>query len=79
MTIDPRALARFVAGQELAARESLRSLRGARSNPAAQLEEALALRALRPALFAAPRDAVRLREDAAAGESWRRLRERWRR
>lgn len=63
--------ARMMAGQRAAAD------RGRDVEPPRSAEEALAaglgLWSLRPDLFDAPKDSVRLREEALAREAWRRL------
>ncbi len=70
-----RGLARrWVEGHRAAERRSLQTL--ARLPPNVALREALALMALCPDLFATPADGVRLREEAAARTSWKRLRTR---
>lgn len=74
--VDPGLVRRWIAGQKAAARRSLQAL--PRLTPDAALRQSFALMELCPGLFAAPPDAVRLREEAAARAAWARVRARLR-
>ncbi|GIW71637.1 MAG: hypothetical protein KatS3mg102_1179 [Planctomycetota bacterium] len=68
----------MIAGYEAAAARSRRERARRRLAPQASLAEALALWRIRPELFSAPKDAVRLRGEERARAAWARLRQAWR-